>query len=108
HPRHQQFAAGAHRGHWPEAGSALHGRTPGPDPRSVGAAPGRTGQALAEDSHGSQPVGVRPRGPGVGQALRFFENDMSETSTATKKVYIKTYGCQMNEYDSDKMSDVMN
>ncbi|MES2088909.1 MAG: tRNA (N6-isopentenyl adenosine(37)-C2)-methylthiotransferase MiaB [Pseudomonadota bacterium] len=25
----------------------------------------------------------------------------------SKKVYIKTYGCQMNEYDSDKMSDVM-
>ena len=25
-----------------------------------------------------------------------------------KKVYIKTYGCQMNEYDSAKMSDVMN
>ena len=29
------------------------------------------------------------------------------TSTG-KKVYIKTYGCQMNEYDSDKMSDVLN
>ena len=27
--------------------------------------------------------------------------------TAAKKVYIKTFGCQMNEYDSDKMSDVM-
>lgn len=25
-----------------------------------------------------------------------------------KKVYIKTYGCQMNEYDSDKMVDVLN
>ena len=25
----------------------------------------------------------------------------------SKKVYIKTYGCQMNEYDSDKMSDVL-
>lgn len=25
----------------------------------------------------------------------------------TKKVYIKTFGCQMNEYDSDKMVDVL-
>lgn len=26
----------------------------------------------------------------------------------TKKLYIKTYGCQMNEYDSAKMADVLN
>src|SRR6476620_11182701 len=25
-----------------------------------------------------------------------------------KKVFIKTFGCQMNEYDSDKMVDVLN
>ena len=25
----------------------------------------------------------------------------------TTKLYIKTYGCQMNEYDSDKMADVL-
>ena len=25
-----------------------------------------------------------------------------------KKVYIRTFGCQMNEYDSDKMVDVLN
>ena len=28
-------------------------------------------------------------------------------SEATKKVYIRTFGCQMNEYDSDKMADVL-
>ena len=25
-----------------------------------------------------------------------------------KKVFIKTFGCQMNEYDSSKMQDVLN
>ncbi|MFN0299380.1 MAG: tRNA (N6-isopentenyl adenosine(37)-C2)-methylthiotransferase MiaB [Burkholderiales bacterium] len=25
----------------------------------------------------------------------------------TKKLYIKTFGCQMNEYDSDKMADIL-
>ncbi|MFT3813773.1 MAG: tRNA (N6-isopentenyl adenosine(37)-C2)-methylthiotransferase MiaB [Acidovorax sp.] len=29
------------------------------------------------------------------------------TPAQTKKVYIKTFGCQMNEYDSDKMADVL-
>ncbi len=28
-------------------------------------------------------------------------------TTPAKKVYIKTFGCQMNEYDSDKMADVL-
>jgi tRNA-2-methylthio-N6-dimethylallyladenosine synthase len=28
-------------------------------------------------------------------------------SAMPKKVFIKTFGCQMNEYDSDKMADVM-
>src|SRR3979409_984049 len=28
--------------------------------------------------------------------------------TIQKKVFIKTFGCQMNEYDSDKMADVLN
>ena len=25
----------------------------------------------------------------------------------TQKLYIRTFGCQMNEYDSDKMADVL-
>ena len=29
------------------------------------------------------------------------------SSAAPKKVFIKTFGCQMNEYDSDKMADVL-
>ncbi len=33
---------------------------------------------------------------------------MSDTTGTGKKVYLRTFGCQMNEYDSDKMSDVMN
>jgi hypothetical protein len=28
-------------------------------------------------------------------------------STMSRKVFIKTFGCQMNEYDSDKMADVL-
>jgi tRNA-2-methylthio-N6-dimethylallyladenosine synthase len=28
--------------------------------------------------------------------------------TQAKKVFIRTFGCQMNEYDSDKMADVLN
>jgi tRNA-2-methylthio-N6-dimethylallyladenosine synthase len=29
------------------------------------------------------------------------------STSVTKKVFIRTFGCQMNEYDSDKMSDVL-
>ena len=34
-------------------------------------------------------------------------SDIRVSSIAMKKLYIKTYGCQMNEYDSDKMADVL-
>lgn len=30
------------------------------------------------------------------------------TTPMTKKLYIKTWGCQMNEYDSSKMADLLN
>ena len=30
-----------------------------------------------------------------------------ERMTQSKKVFIRTFGCQMNEYDSDKMADVL-
>lgn len=32
---------------------------------------------------------------------------MSNTDLMTKKLYIKTHGCQMNEYDSNRMADLL-
>ncbi|TAG04152.1 MAG: tRNA (N6-isopentenyl adenosine(37)-C2)-methylthiotransferase MiaB [Betaproteobacteria bacterium] len=33
--------------------------------------------------------------------------DAATPSVAKKKLYIRTFGCQMNEYDSDKMADIL-
>ena len=35
-------------------------------------------------------------------------NYFSRNSAMPKKLFIRTFGCQMNEYDSDKMADVLN
>ena len=31
----------------------------------------------------------------------------SSSKTVAKKVFIKTFGCQMNEYDSSRMADML-
>ena len=36
-----------------------------------------------------------------------FGDEASEYPSMTKKLYIKTYGCQMNEYDSARMADML-
>src|SRR5687768_2051678 len=33
--------------------------------------------------------------------------EMALESTAVRKVFVKTYGCQMNAYDSDRMTDAL-
>ena len=47
----------------------------------------------------------------VGAALalrsRCKQRSYCYDSRMSKKLYIKTFGCQMNEYDSDKMADVL-
>ena len=35
------------------------------------------------------------------------KSDDAANSKNTKKVFIKTYGCQMNVYDSERMADVL-
>ena len=37
----------------------------------------------------------------------FVENRFVENQFVENKLYIKTFGCQMNEYDSEKMADVL-
>ena len=32
---------------------------------------------------------------------------MRETAPASRRLNIKTYGCQMNVYDSERMADVL-
>ena len=44
------------------------------------------------------------RSPYQGEAASAAQGVIPMT---TKKVFIKTFGCQMNEYDSDKMADVL-
>jgi tRNA-2-methylthio-N6-dimethylallyladenosine synthase len=33
--------------------------------------------------------------------------DAASSSDTPRKLFIRTFGCQMNEYDSDKMADVL-
>ena len=61
--------------------------------------PGEAARALADDARASPRLGLRPRRADL-------EPAMSEPAL-TKKVFIRTFGCQMNEYDSDKMADVL-
>ena len=49
---------------------------------------------------GSAGLGVRSDRAGLGQAV-------TKVASAKPKVFIKTFGCQMNVYDSDKMADVL-
>jgi tRNA-2-methylthio-N6-dimethylallyladenosine synthase len=44
--------------------------------------------------------------PALAQWLRLAEH-VPRKNPMSKKVFIKTFGCQMNEYDSDKMVDVL-
>src|SRR5215217_9571493 len=38
---------------------------------------------------------------------RIFSNQQQNIQAVAKKLYIKTFGCQMNEYDSEKMADLL-
>jgi tRNA-2-methylthio-N6-dimethylallyladenosine synthase len=51
-----------------------------------------------------------PEEPEVSSTLLLPEEPAAskkQTAAKTRKLFIRTFGCQMNEYDSDKMADVL-
>jgi tRNA-2-methylthio-N6-dimethylallyladenosine synthase len=57
------------------------------------------GQGRSRPCYNSRPFyGFRPHG---------FTFRPGADRTVAKKLFIRTFGCQMNEYDSDKMADVL-
>ena len=66
--------------------------------------PGRPKGEHRSAEHEGMPIGLPGRPKGEHRSADY--KDESVTG-ASKKVYIKTFGCQMNEYDSGKMIDVL-
>src|SRR5882672_5131680 len=50
---------------------------------------------------------VRSSAYGSSHRPRLLSVSPREAASVAKKVFIRTFGCQMNEYDSDKMADVL-
>src|SRR5882724_4400089 len=71
---------------------------------------GSSPRPSAPSSHGPP----TPVTPGPGRSIpsrrsgpRVRPETARRTEMSSKKVFIRTFGCQMNEYDSDKMADVL-
>jgi tRNA-2-methylthio-N6-dimethylallyladenosine synthase len=47
------------------------------------------------------------RGPAGGLRMRVLDRSAAKRFPVSGKLFIKTHGCQMNEYDSAKMADVL-
>src|SRR5205085_7164002 len=79
----------------------LHGRHQRPRQGRLDPASRRgEGAAVAADAAGSAGVAVRSGRTDLVEA-------MSGDVPAKPRVFIKTFGCQMNVYDSDKIVDVL-
>ena len=48
-----------------------------------------------------------PAAPAIAMSSNLTEMPITYPETISKKLYIKTHGCQMNEYDSSRMRDLL-
>jgi hypothetical protein len=101
HPQPAEPAASLGRTAGTQTGGELHARRHGLVSQRLGAHRRRGAPAaLAAHDRGSARLALRPDAAALDQAV-------SAVASGSKKVFIRTFGCQMNEYDSDKMADVL-
>lgn len=55
----------------------------------------------------TQANNVTPDATDTSDTRKIDSQSVIQADIPNKKVYIKTFGCQMNEYDSDKMRDIL-
>jgi len=73
------------------------------EPQDSPTAPSPSAPPESGDGEASDP----PEGPHSGTEDSAARRNASSDKTSGKKIFIRTFGCQMNEYDSDKMVDVL-
>ena len=101
-PRDRGSAAGDRGPAWVRAGgpSARALRRSDPSPAR------RTGRPSA--MRGDEPGETRAaRAPAVRPDSRPMRTAMAAEACVSKRLYIKTYGCQMNVYDSGRLADLL-
>ncbi|MBV6304700.1 tRNA (N6-isopentenyl adenosine(37)-C2)-methylthiotransferase MiaB [Candidimonas humi] len=66
-------------------------------------------QEISLKRPGATPAAAQPAMAGIENVLAALApNDAgSTTQSPARKLFIRTFGCQMNEYDSEKMADVL-
>ncbi|OWT61856.1 tRNA (N6-isopentenyl adenosine(37)-C2)-methylthiotransferase MiaB [Candidimonas nitroreducens] len=66
-------------------------------------------QEISVKRPGAAPAAAQPAAAGIESALAALASAGAQPAAhaSTRKLFIRTFGCQMNEYDSEKMADVL-
>jgi tRNA-2-methylthio-N6-dimethylallyladenosine synthase len=66
-------------------------------------------QEISVKRPGAAPAAAQPAAAGIESALAALASAGAQPAaqSSPRKLFIRTFGCQMNEYDSEKMADVL-